>query len=506
MNRRLRFMAVVNFTVISILGIWVFVAPAAILVWELRDPGLSDGTIPRLAFRRHASLAPHFGRWARERVKSGKASRLGADDVAATEWPMFSSVFFLWATEALQESWSASPSVASVEPRRQAAEAIEAAVDLVADPIHAAWVRQHWGANYLQRENLFYRMLLISGLASYQKLTGQTRYESLLAEQVESLAKEIDSSPHGLLDDYPGECYPIDVLPAIAAIHRAGALLGKDRSAFVSRSIRAFQGRAVDADTGLPAYEVDSKTGQGVGPARGIGISYMLIWAPELWPGTAEQWYASFERYFWHEGMLLKGFREFPQGLASPDWSIDVDAGPVIWGYGTAASAFGIGSARANGRLDQAYALGAQAMAASWPLPDGSLLIPRALSNVAHSPFLGESALLFCLTRRPSAGSKLIPASTRMPWFAGLMIAIYLGTGLLIIAAAVRSLGRWQRGGSRWNVPLLRAQSAVWAILILAGGISLVIGRALPGFLLLLSAQLFPRFASIPKAPSPGLG
>src|SRR5271165_6733164 len=125
---------------------------------------------------------------------------------------MFSSVFFLWATEALQEGWNADPSLAKVEPRRKVAEAIEAAVELIADPNHAAWVKKHWGAHYLGRENIFYRMLLISGLTSYQKLTGQTRYESLLAEQVGLLAKEIDASPHGLLDDYPGECYPIDVL------------------------------------------------------------------------------------------------------------------------------------------------------------------------------------------------------------------------------------------------------------------------------------------------------
>ena len=267
MNRWLRTMVVVNFAVVSALAVWAFVAPAGILIRDLRDPGLRDGTIPRSAFRRHAALAPRYAVWARDRVKSGKAARLGTAEVAATEWPMFGSVFFLWATEGLQEAWVADPRLANLEPRRQADKAIEAAVDLIADPNHAAWVKKHWGQNYLERENLFYRMLLISGLTSYQKLTGRTRYESLLTSQVESLAGEIDASPHGLLDDYPGECYPIDVLPAIAAIRRADPVLGTDHATFVARALRV-RGPRLDPDTGLPAYDVDSKTGHGAGPAR----------------------------------------------------------------------------------------------------------------------------------------------------------------------------------------------------------------------------------------------
>ncbi len=123
-------------------------------------------------------------------------------------------------------------------PRQYARGAIEAAAALVADPNHAGWVRQHWGDDYLKKENLFYRMLLISALTSYQKLLGDTRYEAPLRRQVESLAQELEDSPHGLLDDYPGQCYPIDIVPAIAAIRRADAVLGTDHSQFVARAVR----------------------------------------------------------------------------------------------------------------------------------------------------------------------------------------------------------------------------------------------------------------------------
>jgi hypothetical protein len=139
---------------------------------------------------------------------------LTTENIAGTEWPLFGSVFYLWATEALQEAAEEDSSKCPATPKQYARGAIEAAAALVADPNHAGWVREHWGDAYLDKENLFYRMLLISALTSYQKLLGETRYESLLRGQVESLAKELDDSPYGLLDDYPGQCYPVG--------HRAG--------------------------------------------------------------------------------------------------------------------------------------------------------------------------------------------------------------------------------------------------------------------------------------------
>ena len=40
-------------------------------------------------------------------------------------------------------------------------EAIDKAAEVVASPITATWVRTKWGDDYLERENVFYRMLLI---------------------------------------------------------------------------------------------------------------------------------------------------------------------------------------------------------------------------------------------------------------------------------------------------------------------------------------------------------
>lgn len=425
-------------------------------------------------------------------MASGAASQLTTENISGTEWPLFGSVFYLWATESLEQAARETPSRCAVPPSQYARGAIESAAALVADPNHAGWVRQHWGDDYLRKENLFYRMLLINALTSYQKLLGDPRYEGLLREQVESLTKELDESPHGLLDDYPGQCYPIDIVPAIAAIRRADAVLGTDHSAFVARAIRGFEGERLDRNTGLPAYVVDSKTGRPEDSARGVGLSFMLIWAAELWPQTAESWYDKYERQFWQEGTWFAGFREFPRDIDVGWFNMsDVDAGPVIGGYGVAASAFGVGAARVMGRTDQAYKLAAQALAVTWPLPDGTLLTPRILSNISDAPYLGEAATLFALTRRslaPLRGESHV--SPPVSVYVGL--GVLLGLGAFEIVWTLRTLRRWRRGGQRICVPFPRFQAACWGLLVLGVVILWLLSCTLASFVLLLAALTLP--------------
>jgi hypothetical protein len=336
----------------------------------------------------------------------------------------------------------------------------------VADPGHAGWVKQHWGKGYLDHENLFYRMLLISALTSYQKLLGEKTHEELLRGQAGSLADELDKSSHGLLDDYPGQCYPVDIVPAIAAIRQADTVLGTDHSQFVARAVRGFEGVALDRHTGLPAYVVDSKTGVAQGSARGVGLSFMLTWAPQLWRETSQDWYAKYEQQFWQEGLFSAGFREHPKDI-NVGWINmgDVDAGPIIAGYGVGACAFGIGATRAMGDIDHAYKLGTQALIASWPLPNGTLLMPRALSSISDAPYLGEAAMIFALSRRPVAQAQ-DRGKPRLPAIVYFGVLSMLALGLYGVVDSVRKLRRWRHNATRHYVPLPRAQVLIWWILL----------------------------------------
>lgn len=423
-------------------AIYFLIYPSITVYNQVREDSSSQSDISSFAFNTHLNIAKGFGEWAQDRVDSSSARDLRINNITGTEWPMFSAVYFLWSTEELDKAWAESRKTDTARPGLYAKEAIEAAAKLIVDPANASWVIRHWGDKYLDTENIFYRMLLIAGLTSYQSITDNDQYEAVLKQQVLSLSTELDQSPHGVLDDYPGQCYPIDVLPAIAVIKRASELLNLDLGNFVQRARRGFEGKLLDPVTQLPSYVADPLRGVGIGPARGVGISYMLIWAKELWPETAKNWFELYDRQFVHQTAFVSGVKEFSRYYTGThSWLGDVDSGPIVGGFGVAASAFGIGAARVNGHVELAHSLSTQAILASWPLPSGRLLVPSLLSDLSDAPFLGETALLFVFTRPKGLPNKAGELNT--PIMIYLVLTITLSLGLFLLFLGLRPLLRF---------------------------------------------------------------
>ncbi len=481
-----------NAAVLVLIAVWFFLMPGMIVVHDLADPNLRAAGIPRSAWKLHRNLSPKFEQWAGKRLASTRAAELSTSNISGTEWPLFGAVFYLWATESLQDEWEKGHSPHAIAPRIYARGAIETATRLVIDPTQANWVKVHWGKKYLKTENVFYRMLVISALTSRARLTGDKEFLPLLRDQVDSLSSELDASRHGLLEDYPGECYPGDVLTAIAMIHRADKVLGTDHSAFVDRAIRGFQDKALDS-RGLVPYFAIAPLGEPVGSSRGCGNSYVSLFSPEIWPEQAQKWYDLYAHYFWQEAGTCAGFREFSKDLTNNDWYIDVDAGPVLKGFGCAACAFGVGAARVNGHFEHAYPLAAEMLVTSWPLPNGTRLVPRLLSNAADAPYLGEAGILFNLTRLPAAGVA-IKTGGSIPGFVWIFLALQIGFGLVLLLTPVWSIRRWQK--HRISTVLRRpgTQFGIWLGLLIACAVFLLLGKTLIGMLCLACAQLFPRY------------
>ena len=478
-----------NAVVCTVLALYFFIIPGILIVRDVNDPALRGPGIPRIAWRVHRHLTPLYERWARERIASGRAAHLELHDVPSTEWPLFGSVFYLWATEALQDAWERDPSLAPRAPKEYARKTVDAALDLLLDPVHHTWVKTHWGDDYLHKENVFFRALLIAGITSHANLTGSRQHLDLLRDQVESLSRALDASPHGLLNDYPGECYPIDVFAATHLIRKADAVLGTDHRAFVAREMRAFQGRMLDS-YGLVPYASVPESGEILHPSRGICNSYVCIFAPELCPDLAAAWYARAEEHFWQQRIGAEGFREFRRDVPHCDWTFDVDSGPVIAGFSPAANAYGVAAARANGRFDHAYTLTAQVLGACWPLADGTLLGPRILSSVAHAPYLGEANLLFLLTRQPAPGFPIVKGG-HLPVFFFLELLIYFGLGARVLWGGLRPLWKGRRARYRWP----RLQFALWFAAMAAGLALMASGSVGIGLLTVLAAQFLPRRA-----------
>jgi hypothetical protein len=281
-------------------------------------------------------------------------------------------------------------------------------------------------------------MLLIMGLSSYEKITGGTQYHAMMSRQRAALAEELATAKLHLLDDYPSECYPADMLWAVAAIQRAARLDGTHHDALAKDLMAAFDG-PVKAEEGLPAFQADSISGRILQGARGCANSGILLFASELDASIASRWYDAYEKNFWKDTGWIAGFTEMPRGTAGK--FMDVDSGPVLCGIGSVSSAFGIGAARIAGRNDRAAPLTMQVIACSWPTPFG-FLTPGAMGRLAANSWsLGEVALLFSMTR-PTATAQTVPFEGPTPLMVWLMFAVYAGSGLFFIGFELRS---WRR-------------------------------------------------------------
>jgi hypothetical protein len=343
---------------------------------------------------------------------------------------MFGAVFFLAAADELQRQ-------GAVDAREgQLRRAVDQAAGVVVSPDTATWVKAKWGDAYLERENVFYRMLLILGTASYERITGDTRHHALMSAQRKGLAAELERAPFHLLDDYPGECWPNDVLWAVVAIQRAAELDGTNHDALARGLVAVLDGPA--SAGGLPAFMADKRTARAEATPRGCGNSGILSMAAELDPAAAARWYGVYESGFWQENIWLAGFREHPKGAAAT--FSDVDSGPVAFGFGSVASAFGIGASRAAGRFDHTAKLTMEAVACSWPTPFGFLL-PSLMGSVAMGGgCLGDAALLFSMTR-PARAVETVPFKGPPPLIVWLMLAAYAGVGAVLLKIALAQAG-----------------------------------------------------------------
>jgi len=479
----------INSVVIAILAAFLFIYPPVRAVLNIWDPALRQPGTPRAAWRLYRNLTPRYATWAEQRVAQGRAEGLSTRDISGTEWPLFGSVFYLWAMENLQLAWESGDHKAGVEPKVFAKDAIIAASELVIDPKHAAWVKKHWGGDYLHRENVFYRMLVIAALTCREKLVHDGAHIDLLRDQVETLAKELDASKTGLLDDYPGECYPGDVMAALMCIKRADAVLSTDHSTFLDRALRGFTGtRATRLQ--LPPYAASSATGLPSSESRGCANAYMCLTAPELWPVQARHWFEFHDRLFWQQRITAAGYREFPKDIPHSDWTMDVDAGPVIAGHGVAASAFGVGAARKNGRFDRAYPLAAEMLATVGELPNGVLAIPAILSNLSDAPMLGEAAILWQLSVQPEKGFPIRTGGRIPPYVYVVLTAVFLfGAWRLLNAVWTFREARRPSEPAVWAPGL---QATFWACFMLGGIGALATAHGLAGIILLAIGVMLP--------------
>lgn len=153
--------------------------------------------------------------------------------------------------------------------------------------------------------------------------------------------------------------WPADQAVTLAAIARFDAAHG---TALVRAPLEAWRGvmaQHVDARTGLPWSEVAGVMG-GAQLPRGCAQSWLSRYVAEYDPALARAWWQQYREHFEVRLGGIVGFREWPAGV---ERRADLDSGPIVWGIGTAASAFAVSAAKAQGDLALAAQLEASASA-----------------------------------------------------------------------------------------------------------------------------------------------
>ena len=141
--------------------------------------------------------------------------------------------------------------------------------------------------------------------------------------------------------------------------------------------------------------------------------------------------------------------------------------------------------------FDHAYPLSAESIVGSWPLPDGTLLGPRLLSNLSDAPYLGEAAVIFALTRRSVCTAQVVGRG-KLPWSVYAVILLALCLGAAAITGAVRKTRRWHKHKAVLSVPAPAVQFSLWCLLMILALPTWALAGTPIALITLLAAQFIP--------------
>ncbi len=152
----------------------------------------------------------------------------------------FSAYWYLQASWQIEQELKKTNTPKEGLPSYYAKSPIESAIRIITDKNHGNFTEMQWGDDYLNKENVYYRTMLIGGIATHYELTGKKKHLELLKKQSNSLLAEIDASEFGLLHDFPEEIYPGDMLLALSSIKQADVIFGVERDSVYERAKRGF--------------------------------------------------------------------------------------------------------------------------------------------------------------------------------------------------------------------------------------------------------------------------
>jgi hypothetical protein len=203
------------------------------------------------------------------------------------------------------------------------------------DPINTLGIDTYDHAAYLGYFNIL--------LSMNRLLNPESRYAQLNEDVSKALVRRLERNPILTLETYPNERYPVDNCAVIASIGLYDRATGADHSVLIKRWAENFKNRYIDKKTGLLIQAVGAK-GEALDSPRGSGSALGLYFLSYADPGFAREMYTAVKRELASSCFQFGMVREYPRGILSE--SMDIDSGPIVFGYGFSATGFTIAGSK----------------------------------------------------------------------------------------------------------------------------------------------------------------
>lgn len=158
---------------------------------------------------------------------------------------------------------------------------------------------------------------------------------SLFKQQCDTIANAIRKATYP--ESYYGAAWPADIVPCVASLSVHDQLFGARYANIINDWLRELK-RGLDG-RGMIPHAVHPENGKIAESARGSSMALMLIFLRDIDSQLAQDQFILFKNNFVDSKFGLTGIREYAKGESGDG---DIDSGPVILGFGGAATIVGM--------------------------------------------------------------------------------------------------------------------------------------------------------------------
>ena len=187
---------------------------------------------------------------------------------------------------------------------------------------------------------------LRAGVVMIQRPDTASEDLAVLRHECDALADAMERSETPFLPSYLGAAWPCDTLPAIHAMATYDRLTGETRYSELITDWLTKARQRFDPETGLFPHTASLPDGRDVGVARATSQVIILRLLPDIDAHLAASQYCTFRERFMTTFLGLPCVREYPSGIDGPG---DVDSGPLIAGRSLSATVLMMGVAQIYG-------------------------------------------------------------------------------------------------------------------------------------------------------------